>query len=187
MVKSNLENWTKTYIAEDLNTNKNLIVKLYEWNKTNNLNLSLIDDDEIIQASDSTLCCKIKKSIREQLNLSKTFVLIVGKQTSTVRNGVCFVCPFYRNYLARPNNCSQGNSIDERSYVQYECEKAVKDFNAGFLRNIVVIYNGHKTPKRDKCPEVIRWKGIHIGSDSLDEQGEISWNYQEIIDAILQK
>lgn len=80
MVKSNLENRTKTYIAGDLNTDKNLIVKLYEWNKTNNLNLSLVDDYGIIQESDSILCCNIKKSIREQLNLSKTFVLIIGKK-----------------------------------------------------------------------------------------------------------
>ena len=51
MVKSNLENRTKTYIAGDLNTNKNLIVKLYEWNKTiiDNIKHILRGYDNIIQ------------------------------------------------------------------------------------------------------------------------------------------
>ena len=83
-----------------------------------------------------------------------------------------------------PASCSKGYSVDNRSYVQYECEMAAKDYAAGKLKNIVVIYNGLKVPDKSKCPEVLRNIGTHIGSDTINAKGELCWNYSAIKNAI---
>ena len=60
---------------------------------------------------------------------------------------------------------------------------ALKDFNAGELKNIVVIYNGLTTPNYNKCPSVLRNVGTHIGSDVI-EDGVRKWAYSRIKNAI---
>ena len=60
---------------------------------------------------------------------------------------------------------------------------ALKDFNAGELKNIVVIYNGLLYPDYSRCPEVMRGVGTHIGSDIV-ENGEVKWAYSRIKNAI---
>ena len=84
-----------------------------------------------------------------------------------------------------PPSCAKGYCIDNRSYVQYECEMARKDFDDGVLKNIVIIYNGLINPNRNKCPEPLRWVGTHIGSDCRNDKGELCWNYGAIRDAII--
>lgn len=37
-------------------------------------------------------------SLKERLDVSKTFVLVVGKNTNTLRAGQCAYCPKYRTY-----------------------------------------------------------------------------------------
>ena len=176
---------TKTYIAGDWTGDSDLINKLHEWNDNNSLKLSFVDVHEVTQSSDDTLNCNIKKSLRKRLNISKTFVLIVGEHTSTVTSGACFNCEHYRKWTTMSPSCAKGYCIDNRSYVQYECEMARKDFDDGVLKNIVIIYNGLINPNRSKCPDPLRWVGTHIGSDCRNDKGELCWNYGEIRDAII--
>lgn len=175
---------TKTYLAGDWTGDKDLIDKLHEWNNNDNLALSFVDVHELTQSSDNSNICSIKKSLRLRLNISKTFVLVVGDHTNTITSGACFLCPYYKKWITMSPICSKGYPVDNRSYIQYECEMAAKDYNAGLLKNIVVLYNGLKAPDRSKCPEAVRWIGTHIGSDSMNLNGQLCWNYQAIKNAI---
>lgn len=178
---------TKTYIAGDWTGDKDLIDKLDEWNKNKYLNLSFVNVHEVTQSSDSTLNCNIKRSLRKRLKITKTFVLIVGEKTCSLRSGACCFCRHYISgggwYNTLPS-CYSGGTIDNRSYIQYECEMALKDYNAGELKNIVVIYNGLLSPDKNKCPDILRSIGNHIGSDVINDKGERCWAYQRIKNAI---
>ena len=177
---------TKTYIAGDWTGDSNLIRKLNEWNKDNFLALSFVNVHEVTQSSDSTLNCNIKRSLRKRLKITKTFVLIIGEKTFSLRSGACYLCRYYNSgggwFNAFPS-CYNGGNVDNRSYIQYECEMALKDYRAGELKNIVVIYNGLLNPDYTKCPLILRGVGTHIGSDMLDGRAHI-WAYNRIKNAI---
>ena len=177
---------TKTYIAGDWTGDSDLISKLKEWNKRDNLALNFVDVHEVTQSSDDSLNCNIKKSLRKRMSISKTFVLIVGDKTNSLKSGACHQCNSYNPGLPAINIsafCLKGYPIDNRSYVEYECEMALKDYNEGKLENIVVIYNGLTTPDYSRCPDVLKKVGTHIGSDVIKE-GEHMWAYSQIKNAI---
>ena len=167
---------TRTYIAGDWDGDKDLIDKLYEWNEKDNLALSFSDAHALTQARDSSLPCSIKKSLSTRLDASKTFLLVVGENTNLVTKGSCQYCGSYSSTWKR---CNRGNNLDMRSFIQYECEKAVRD---GL--NIIVVYNSDSV-NRSKCPEVLRYKGDHIRGYYKGTDGKYYWNYSEIKDAIL--
>lgn len=175
---------TKTYIAGDWTGDRDLIDKLEEWNKNNYLALHYVNVHEVTQSSDDTLNCNIKRSLRKRMSISKTFVLIVGKKTTLLRSGACSLCQYYSspNYFF-PASCRKGYPVDDRSYVEYECEMALKDYRAGELKNIVIIYNGLTQPNYNLCPPALRGIGTHIGSDVF-EDGVHKWAYKRIKNAI---
>ena len=70
-----------------------------------------------------------------------------------------------------------GYSVDYRSYIEYECEKAVE---AGI--KIVVLYNS-TTVDKSKCPDVLKYQGKHIPMIYY-QNGMKYWNYTEIKNAI---
>ena len=165
---------TKTYIAGDWTGDKDLISQIYEWNDSNYLSLHFVDAHELTQAKDSSLCCSIKSSLSERLSASKTFVLVVGTETKQLRKGSCQYCSSYQSGI-----CLRGHSVDYRSYVEYECEKAVRD---GI--KIVVIYN-YISISRDKCPDILRYRGEHVKGLYRGYDGNYYWNYREIKSAIM--
>lgn len=124
---------TRTYIAADWDGDKDLVDVLHRWNDNDYWNLSFSDAHDLMQARDTSLPCSIKKSLSERMSASKTFLLIVGANTNTVTKGECRYCSEYFPYLGR---CRHGYGVDNRSYIKYECEKAVRD---GL--NIIVVYN----------------------------------------------
>jgi len=166
---------TKTYIAGDWTGDKDLIDKLYEWNDNCKLNLHFVDAHELTQARDTSLSCSIKKSLSERLDASKTFVLVVGSGTLNLRKGGCQYCNSYDSYHI---SCHRGGLVDFRSFINYECEKAVRDN----LR-IVVIYN-YATVDKSKCPEAVKYRGVHING-YFYKNGKWYWNYQDIKNAIM--
>lgn len=126
-----MTNRTKTYLAGDWTGDKDLIDKLHEWNDSERLALNFTDVHSLTSSNDATLNCNIKKSLRQRMNISKTFVLIVGKDTKNLRSGSCATCANYSKGLwgiAPYCTVSQCNHIDYRSYVDYECDMALKDY-----------------------------------------------------------
>ena len=169
---------TKTYIAGDWTGDKEAIEKLYDWKKNKYLNLDFVDAHEYTQAKDTSLNCSIKKSLRERLNVSKKFILIVGEDTKTLRSGKCYYCKNYNISHCGSEYCKKGYSVDNRSYIDYECEMAIKD---GL--EIIVLYN-YANVNKSKCPDTVRYSGKHINMYYYDKDGHCYWNYAKIKEAI---
>lgn len=158
---------TKTYIAADWTDDSDAIEQLHKWNNNKHLTLSFTDAHDLTQARDTSLNCSIKSSLKNRMDISKTFVLIVGKKTIKLRSGSCSLCGSYNSWTGA---CARGYRVDKRSYIEYECDKAVE---AGI--KIVVLYNACSVDK-DKCPSSVRNKGTHIAM-CYRKDGQEYWNY----------
>ncbi|MDO4487647.1 MAG: molecular chaperone Tir [Eubacteriales bacterium] len=171
---------TRTYLAGDWDGDSSLIQQIYDWNNNGHLSLDFTDAHDLTRARDGSLNCTIKASLSKRLNASKTFVLIVGDKTNTVTSGSCQHCENYSSYYHR---CSRRESIDFRSYVEYECEKAARDYCNNEMK-IVVIYN-YLSVHRDKCPKAVRDIGTHIAGVVRANNGDTKFDYQTIKNAIM--
>ena len=165
---------TRTYIAADWTGDQDAVEQLRKWNDSDSWSLSFTESHDLMEARDGSLNCSIKTSLGQRLDASKTFILIVGSNTKAVRSGSCQYCNSYNSYTSV---CARGDSVDYRSYIEYECEKAVRDG----LR-IVVLYNA-TTVERSKCPDAVKNQGTHAAMCYYKE-GQCYWHYQAVKDAI---
>ncbi len=162
---------TRTYIAGDWDHDKDAVDQLHKWNDGQYWSLSFTDAHDLTSANDSSLKCSIKSSLKTRMNVSKTIVLIVGEHTDTVTAGSCRWCGSYNSYTCQ---CAKGFSVDYRSYIKYECDKAIE---AGI--KIIVLYNTTKV-ERSKCPENVRWEGTHAPMVYKGDDGKYYWDYQAV-------
>ncbi len=165
---------TRTYIAADWDHDKNAVDQLYKWNDSKHWGLSFPDAHELHQSRDSSLPCSIKKSLKDRMDRSKQFVLVVGQKTDDLTKGGCQHCRSYNSYT---QSCARGHSVDYRSFIAYECDKAV---DAGI--DIVVLYNGTRVA-RSLCPESVRYEGRHAAMIKNDG-GRLVWDYRAVKDAL---
>lgn len=152
-------NRTKTYIAGDWDADKDLIDALYSLNDSKSSSFHFVDAHSMMQARDDSLSCSIKKNLAQRLDASKNFVLIVGDHTAALTKGYCYNCGAYSH---DKHTCPIASNISHKSFIEYECDKAVRD-----NLNIVVLYKGTSID-RDKCPESVRWKGKHLPAYKWD-------------------
>lgn len=164
---------TRTYIAADFDNDKNAVDQLHKWNDSKYWSLSFTDAHELQKSNDSSLPCSIKKSLKERMDGSKTFVLIVGNKTNATTKGSCQYCDSYFSFLGA---CAKGYSVDYRSFIKYECDKAVEaDIQ------IIVLYKDTSVNK-SKCPEAVRDIGNHAAM-FYEENGKHYWDYQSVKEA----
>lgn len=124
---------TRTYIAADFDHDKDAVDQLHKWNNDDYWSLTFTDAHELQTSNDSSLYCSIKSSLKMRMDHSKTFVLIVGDYTKSITKGGCQYCGSYNSYNRW---CARSRSVvDYRSYIEYECEKAVE---AGI--KIIILY-----------------------------------------------
>ena len=165
---------TKTYVAADFDHDKDAIDQLYCWNDSDRY--SLLDFPSVHDyhsSSDGSLYCSIKRNLSIRMKECKLFVLIVGKRTASITKGDCKHCSNYRS-IPYGTYCLSGNSLSHKSYIEYECDLAVRSN----LR-IVVLYNAGSVDK-SLCPEALRGKGIHVPMKKND-----SFSYPFVRDAFL--
>lgn len=167
---------TKTYIAADWDSDSKVVEKLYEWNKSDFYNLHFLNVHDEKQSRDSSKYCSIKKSLKERMDISKTFVLVVGPNTNSITKGSCRYCERYSSYFSK---CLDNYSLDHRSYIDFECEKAVE---AGL--KIIVIYN-YANIDKSKCLRSVKNKGIHLPFYYYKD-GQCYYNYTAIKKAIME-
>ena len=165
---------TKTYIAAAWEEDEDVIKQLYDWKDRKKLIFSFSDAHEINSSKDTSLKCSIKKSLRERLKYTKTFVLIVSDKTTTVRNGSCAYCSSY----IQSHCCPSGNTLDFRSFIEYECSTAVE-----MKIKIVVLYNSTRVNKAN-CPYVLKDIGTHVAMINKDS-GKL--DYETIKHAVMEK
>jgi len=169
---------TRTYIAADWESDLSAVDQLKKWNESEYWSLTFTDAHKLTIARDDSLYCSIKKSIKNRLNASKRFVLIVGEKTKTLTAGGCQYCNSYNGYT---KSCAHGNSVDYRSYIEYECDEAVKANSEGQM-SIIVLYYGIRINKA-KCPQSVR--AFTNQATMLELKGEIlSWDYQSVKKAL---
>lgn len=164
---------TKTYIAADFDHDKDAVDQLYKWNDSDYWSLSFQDAHELQSSSDSSLPCSIKSSLKMRMDASKTFVLIVGESTNTVTKGGCQFCGSYNSY---GKYCARGYSTDYRSYIKYECDKAVEA-----EINIIVLYKSTVVDK-SKCPQAVKNLGNHVAM-YCRKDGKLYWDYNAVKEA----
>ena len=165
---------TKTQIVADWSEDKNAVDQLLKWNSSNYWSLSFTDAHNLTQARDSSLNCSIKASLKKRLDVSKTFVLIIGDKTKDLRSGGCHYCGSY-NSLTR--SCLKRYSVDYRSYIDYECDVASSE-----ISKVVVLYNAAAVNK-SKCPDVLKNIGTHAKMQYI-EDGKRYWDYQSVKSAM---
>ena len=162
-----------TYIAADFDHDKAAVDRIMELNALGYINIKSAHD--LQQSRDSSLACSIKQSLKSRMDNSKQFILIVGDQTNTVTKGGCQLCQSYNSYTS---HCARGGNVDTRSFIKYECDKAVEA-----SIKIVVLYFSLDVD-HDLCPEAVRWKGIHKRMIFRGNDGQLYWDNQGIADAI---
>lgn len=161
---------TRTYIAADWDHDFNAVEQLRKWNDSGYWSLSFTDAHELHQSRDTSKPCNIKASLRQHMDASKRFVLIVGDHTDSVTKGGCQWCDsYYQGYKV----CDAGRYVTFVSYIEYECRMARE---AGI--KIVVLYNSARVNK-SLCPEVIRDCGVHAPMKSR-RKGYLDWDYQQV-------
>lgn len=161
---------TKTYVAADWDNDIDAVEQLYKWNDSNYYaDLSFVNVHDFVQARDTSLYCSIKKSLSERMKMCKTFILIVGDKTNSITKGGCQYC----NYASECYR--KGYSISFDSYIQYECNLAIK---SGL--NIIVLYNSGKVNKA-LCPKQVRDIGVHV---PMKQNGLFC--YQNVKNAIIE-
>lgn len=165
---------TRTYIAGDWTGDEDLISSLQRWNENSYWGISFTDAHELTQARDTSLPCSIKKSLKERLDTSKTFVLIVGNDTNNLTKGGCRYCRSYSTY----GGCHRPETVDHRSFIEYECDYACK-----YALNVVVLYNSCYVD-RDKCPDSLSCTGRHLAAVYHGTDDHYYWNVNVIKQAI---
>lgn len=165
---------TRTYIAGDWDNDKDAINQLRKWNDSSHWSLSFTDAHDLTSSRDSSLNCTIKSSLKTRMDASKSFVLIVGNSTASVKAGGCQLCRSYNGYT---KHCVKGYYIDYRSFIEYECDEAI---NAGI--NIIVLYNATCIDKA-KCPDELRCLGKHVAMKRKSIDGKCDWDYQSVKNA----
>lgn len=167
---------TKTYIAADWTGDIEAVEQLRKWNESSHWSLYFLDVHECFQCRDSSLACTIKNSLRERMNMSKKFVLIVGDKTKDLTKGSCYLCDSYNSYT---RCCAKGHCVNNLSFVEYECHLAVEaDIE------IIVLYNSSFVDK-SLCPEPVRDKGVHVAMKKAKLFDEPEWDYESVKDVLL--
>ena len=166
---------TKTYIAADWDHDKDAVDQLYKWKNGHKWSLDFHDAHELTQSRDSSLPCSIKTSLKKRMDVSKVFVLIVGDHTDSVSKGSCHFCKSYNNYFGY---CAKGHTVDKRSFIKFECDKAGEA-----EIKIVVLYNDLHVDK-SKCPAAVRYRGTHVAMVYKGIDGKFYWDYNVVKKAL---
>lgn len=84
------------------------------------------------------------------------------------------IAPSYNSWTY---SCARGGHVDYRSYIEFECEKAIKD-----NIEIIVLYNAAAIDK-NKCPDIIKNDGKHVAM-CYRKDGRLYWDYNAVKNAI---
>ena len=178
---------TRTYIAGEWDGDSKAIEQLYTWNAGNKWNLHFVDAHAFKQCYDSSMPCTIKDNLADRMSHSKTFVLVVGNNTASVRKGSCvYEACGRKQYLGLLDVylcTAPGKAYSTESFINFECRLAYDAWIKDDMK-IVVLYNA-ATVNRSKCPEKLRYVGTHEAMKSYDiNKGEYTYDYQKVKNAI---
>lgn len=178
---------TKTYIAGEWDGDNDAIDQLYKWNEGDKWSLHFRDAHANKQCYDTSMPCTIKNSLRERMNESKIFVLVVGNNTATARKGSCA----YHDCLNKEYDIQKeqytctvsGKTYSTQSFIDYECQMAYNAYIRGEMK-IVVLYNAASINK-SKCPDILQRIGTHKEMKSYSNiWNRYAYDYSKVKTAI---
>lgn len=140
-----------TYIAADWEHDKDVVDLLYNWNKSRSSPINFKDAHDITQARDESLNCSIKASLYKRLKCSNKFILIVGEHTKLLQAGKCNYCD---SYNPRNEHCARGHSMANKSFIDFECCKAVE-----LGLDVLVIYKSNRV-NIELCPDILTFNAF---------------------------
>lgn len=178
---------TRTYIAGEWNGDSDAIEQIYKWNDGDKWNLHFVDAHGFKQCYDSSLPCTIKGSLSERLGRSKTFVLVVGKNTKSARKGSCYYANCNNkgyNYFTGQSTCYViGKTYSTESFIEYECRLAYDAWLRDEMK-IVVLYNAASVNK-SKFPDILKNVGTHMEMKSYNYVWQANrYDYNKVKQAI---
>lgn len=162
---------TRTYITADWDSDKDAVDMLNYWNSHEQWGLSFRDAHELSECrSDDTYNCNIKKNCSQNLDCSKHFVLIVGKNTKYLRAGYCMYCRNYRScdYIYKTN----------KSFIEFECDYAIRNDLP-----IIVLYKSLHVNKVLCIDSIVDKALIHASMWTKNDNNQIVWNYSKVKEA----
>lgn len=83
--------------------------------------------------------------------------------------------------IAKVTIPARGYSVDYRSYIKYECDKAKEAYKDGVM-NIIALYNSCSV-NRSLCPETLRYVGLHSPMGKRYDDGKCYYDYATVKDA----
>jgi len=167
---------TKTYLAAAWDEDYDAIEQLYSWNHDDYYSLEFKNVHDFRQSRDNSLPCSIKDSLSKRMDACKLFILIVGENTNRVTKGYCLYC---RNYRSGSVYCLSSKIQYNKSFINFECDRAMRDFYNGKIK-ILVLYNSSFVIK-DRCPESLKYIGVH---QAMKTNGK--YDYQKVKSAFME-
>ena len=159
----------QTYLAGAWDEDHDAIEQLISWKNNHYLSLNFNNVHDLKQSRDTSLACSIKQSLSERMDMCELFALIVSSKTMVVNKGSCRYC---KNYVSE-NYCRVLSKTPvNKSFIEFECDKARKAFDE-FRMKIIVLYNSCEV-NQSYCPEVLREIGCHVAMK--DVYGHFDYN-----------
>lgn len=167
---------TKIHIAADWEEDQSAVNQIYKWNEEQEEVFSLTDSSELLEDMESEWSCFAKTVLKSKVQEADIFLLVVGEDTISVKEGGCPLCENYRSFSG---NCAHGRTTDKRGFIEFQCAMALE-----FNKKIIVLYHADSIDK-SKCPFVIRETGSHFAMKSVKSDGKTEWNLSVIMEQCL--
>lgn len=143
----------KIYITADWEQDQSVVNQIEQWNQNQGGNYLISRDFDLLDDMEGEWFCFAKATLKQAIQECDIFLLVVGEDTISVKEGSCSLCENYRSFSG---NCAHGRITDKRGFLEFQCAVA-KELN----KKIVVLYIMDFVDK-SKCPQVIREIGQHM-------------------------
>ncbi len=143
----------KIHTAADWEQDLSVVNQIEKWTQSQSGKYLISRDLDLLDDMEGEWFCFAKASLKQAIDESDIFLLVVGEETLSVMEGSCSLCENYRSFSG---NCAHGRVTDKRGFLEFQCATA-KELN----KKIIVLYSMNVVDK-SKCPQVIRELGQHI-------------------------
>lgn len=143
----------KIYITADWEQDQSVVNQIEQWNQIQDEKYLISKDLDLLDDMEGEWSCFAKASLKQAIQETDVFLLVVGEETLSVKEGSCLFCENYRKFSG---NCAHGRITDKKGFLEFQCAVA-KELN----KKIVVLYTMDFVDK-SKCPQVIREIGQHM-------------------------
>ena len=126
-----MDTQVKVHITADWENDQSVVDQIIKWNQDQGEPFSMEDSSNILEDMESEWSCFVRETLKEKIQKTDIFLLIMGEQTNLVQDGSCFFCENYRGFSGV---CAHGRTADTRGIIEFQCDMARE-----FQKKIVVV------------------------------------------------